>query len=157
MSERNPVPRSPRHDPPLPTQAGHVSSEQEGGTSKTSIYWSSGPLPDPVRLKQYNEVLPGSAERIMTAFEAQVMHRMELEKGLIDKESRRADWGLAVGGILAGAIVIGGLIVMVTRDPWAGASIIGTSVAVIAGVFVYGTKIRSDERNRKYERMRMGR
>ena len=93
----------------------------------------------------------------MTAFEAQVMHRLELEKGLIDKESRRADWGLAVGGILAGAIVIGGLIVMVTRDPWAGASIIGTSVAVIAGVFVYGTKIRSDERNRKYKRMRMDR
>lgn len=29
-------------------------------------------------------------------------------------------------------------------------------MAVIAGVFVYGTKIRSDERNRKYERMRMG-
>lgn len=93
----------------------------------------------------------------MSTFEAQVGHRMDLEKNLIDRESRRADWGLAVGGLIAGVIVIGALIVMVVGDSWAGASIIGTSVAAIAGVFVYGTKIRSDERNRKDERMRIGR
>lgn len=85
----------------------------------------------------------------MSTFEAQVDHRMELEK----KQSQRADWGLAVGGVLAGAIVIGGLVVMVVGDPWAGASIIGTSVAAIAGVFVYGTKIRRGERDREDERV----
>ena len=85
----------------------------------------------------------------MSTFEAQVSHRMELEK----KQSQRADWGLWVGGILAGAIVIGGLVVMVVGDPWAGASIIGTSVAAIAGVFVYGTKIRRGERDSEDERM----
>lgn len=156
MSERHPVPQSHREDSPAQTEAGHLD-EQEGGGIKTSIYWSSGPLPDPVQLRQYEEVLPGAAERIMSTFEAQVGHRMDLEKNLIDRESRRADWGLAVGGLIAGVIVIGALIVMVVGDSWAGASIIGTSVAAIAGVFVYGTKIRSDERNRKDERMRIGR
>lgn len=156
MSEHHPVPQSHREDSPASTEAGPLD-EQESGGIKTSFYWSSGPLPDPVQLRQYEEVLPGSAERIFSAFEAQVSHRMDLEKNLIDRESRRADWGLAVGGVLAGVIVIGALIVMVTRDPWAGASVIGTGVAVIAGVFVYGTKVRSDERNRKHERMRIGR
>lgn len=85
----------------------------------------------------------------MSTFEAQVGHRMDLER----KQSRRADWGLAVGGALAAVIVVGGLVVMVVGDPWAGASIIGTSVAVIAGVFVYGTKIRRGERDREDERM----
>ena len=148
MSERHPVPQSHQQDPPASTEAG-LLDEQEGGGIKTSIYWSSGPLPDPVQLRQYEEVLPGSAERIMFTFEAQVGHRMELEQ----KQSQRADWGLWVGGGLAGAIVIGGLVVMVVGDPWAGASIIGTSVAAIAGVFVYGTKIRRGERDREDERM----
>lgn len=148
MSERHPVPQSHREDSPAQTEAGHLD-EQEGGGIKTSIYWSSGPLPDPVQLRQYEEVLPGAAERIMGGFEAQMIHRMDLER----KQSRRADWGLAVGGALAAGTVAGGLFVMVVGDPWAGASIIGTSVAVIAGVFVYGTKIRRGERDREDERM----
>lgn len=148
MSERHPVPRDRREDSPASAEVSPLD-EQEGGEIKTSIYWSSGPLPDPVQLRQYEEVLPSAAERIMSTFETQVGHRMELER----KQSQRADWGLAVGGILAGAIVIGGLVVMIVGDPWAGASIIGTSVAAIAGVFVYGTKIRRGERDREDERI----
>ena len=85
--------------------------------------------------------------------EKQSAHRIQIEKTVIDGDSRRADRGLVVGGILAALIVTGGLIVMITRDPWAGASIIGTSVATLAGVFVYGTNTRRAEWNRKAQKV----
>ena len=51
-------------------------------------------------------------------------------------------------------IVLGGFYVMINVHPWAGASVIGTQIAVIAGVFVYGTRSRRDERDRKSDRTR---
>ena len=39
----------------------------------------SGPLPDPEDFKKYEEVLPGSANRIMEMAEKNQQHRMNLE------------------------------------------------------------------------------
>jgi len=37
----------------------------------------SGPLPHPEILRSYNDVIPGSGERIMKVFEKQQEHRMK--------------------------------------------------------------------------------
>ena len=42
----------------------------------------SGPIPPPNIIKGYEEVLPGSADRILAMAEKQSNHRQEMEKGL---------------------------------------------------------------------------
>ena len=134
---------------PAARQADVVSAAQ---TEVMAASWQ-GPLPPPATLREFDDVVPGAALRILDMAEKQSAHRIQIEKTVIDGDSRRADRGLVVGGNLAALIVTGGLIVMITRDPWAGASIIGTSVATLAGVFVYGTNTRRAERNRKAGRV----
>lgn len=51
-----------------------------------------GPLPPPETLAQYEQVLPGSAERIMVMAENQAEHRQSLEetvKTVIEGDSKR--------------------------------------------------------------------
>lgn len=40
----------------------------------------SWPIPPPALMKEYNEICPGSADRILTMAEKQSNHRIELEK-----------------------------------------------------------------------------
>ena len=86
--------------------------------------------------------------------EAQAANRIYVERTTVDGDSNRSYMGLAAGFILSVMIVLGGFYVMINGHPWAGASVIGTQIAVIAGVFVYGTRSRRDERDRKSERTR---
>ena len=108
---------------------------------------------NPATLKQYDDIAPGSADRILSLFESQMKHRTDVEKRVVG-DSNRSYLGLAAGFILSVMIVLGGFYVMINVHPWAGASVIGTQIAVIAGVFVYGTRSRRDERDRKSERTR---
>ena len=72
--------------------------------------------------------------------EAQAANRIYVERTTVDGDSNRSYMGLAAGFILSVMIVLGGFYVMINGHPWAGASVIGTQIAVIAGVFVYGTR-----------------
>ncbi len=40
----------------------------------------AGPLPHPEILEKFEQILPGSADRILKQAEAQTLHRIELEK-----------------------------------------------------------------------------
>ena len=55
------------------------------------FYARSAPLPTPKELQEYDTVLPGLAERIVSRFEIQSNHRIALEKFP----------GLTIGGILS--------------------------------------------------------
>ena len=45
-----------------------------------------GPLPPPQILNHYDQIVPGSAERIISLWESQVRHRQELEKKAIGSD-----------------------------------------------------------------------
>ena len=58
-----------------------------------------GPLPPPEILAQYEQILPGSAERIMVMAENQAEHRQSLEetvKTVIEGDSKRRTYGSLV-------------------------------------------------------------
>lgn len=61
----------------------------------------SGPLPTPALLKEFDDVVPGCAERIIRMAEEQAKHRQLLEKTVIIGDSKRANQGLWVGGTIA--------------------------------------------------------
>lgn len=105
-----------------------------------------GPLPLPDHFRQYDEILPGAAHRILSLAEQQSAHRQYLEKHVIRGDGRRAWCGLIVGFILAGGCIGGGIWLASTGHEVPGATIATFSVASIVGVFIYGTQSRRAER-----------
>ncbi len=74
----------------------------------------SGPLPAPEDMRQYEEIHKGSADRIITAYETQINHRVKQEAKIIENEGSQIKRGQILGFILciffgAGAIYLGTL------------------------------------------------
>jgi len=109
----------------------------------------SGPLPHPSILKGYEEILPGSADRILTMAENQSKHRQKLESKVVSSNSRDSLLGVIFAFVLGVIGLIGGVYAAIS-----GAEILGTivsagSIATLAGVFVYGTNSDRKERQSK--------
>ena len=99
----------------------------------------AGPIPPPSMMKQYEETLPGSADRILKMAENQSEHRQSLEKKKSSFSNREVHIGQVLGffiGVIA--IVTGGYVAL------SGAQIpggfIGTAGVVgLVAVFVIGS------------------
>jgi len=104
-------------------------------------------------LAAYDEVVPGAAERILAMAEAQSGHRREMEKTVIEGDSRRSWLGLVLGCVVALIFIAAGTVVAVYANATAGATIITGTVVSLAGVFVYGQKSRREEREHKSKLM----
>jgi uncharacterized membrane protein len=52
--------------------------------TRTELY--SGPLPHPKTLQEFESIVLGSAERIISMAESQSKHRMELERSVIKSD-----------------------------------------------------------------------
>jgi uncharacterized membrane protein len=107
----------------------------------------SGPLPPPEVLRQYNDILPGGAERIFTLAENRARHRQNLEQQIInaqieDARAQRAEARLGqIFAFLIGTIAIAtGAWVAIQGAPWTGAFIGGGGVIGLVSVFVYGRR-----------------
>lgn len=95
-----------------------------------------GPLPDPETLRRYDDLLPGTAERIITMAEKEQDH--------VHKTVSRAQiWTLVrkqigqISGFLLGLLgLLEGFFLVVKGHDWAGASMSGISLSVLVGLFV---------------------
>lgn len=104
----------------------------------------SGPLPPPDALERYDQILPGSAERILAMAERQATHRHDLEKSALRNDAREARLGQILGFLIA-TIAIGAGSTVALYAPQTGGQIAGgligaTGLATLVGVFVYGRK-----------------
>lgn len=98
-------------------------------------------------------ILPGLAERIVTRWEMQSNHRISLEKAVIEGDNKRANWGLGSATIISLAVLgVSGLLAMNNRESVA-AVLAGVDIAALAGVFIYGTNSRKQERIEKAKLM----
>jgi len=125
--------------------------KQERVLTKISAIIKShvGPLPSPECLQEYNSVLPGLAERIVSMAEKQSNHRIKIEEIVIQsnvKESRLGQtYGLLIG--LAGMAVT---LTLALSGHDSVASIIGSSTLVsLVAVFVIGRRKQQKELERK--------
>jgi len=83
-------------------QAVRPPSRTAGGEVVASHSQYSGPLPHPEMMRQYNEIHPGFADRIIASWEKETAHRHNLEtlavRSEIDKEKaisedvKRGQW-----------------------------------------------------------------
>ena len=113
----------------------------------------SGPVPPPHILREYDQIVPGAAARILAQAEAQTQHRIKLEDKVTSSDICRSYWGLGIGAIVSLVPVFGGCILVAYGHDWAGAAIAGTSLASLAAVFVYGTTVRRNERRERTQIM----
>jgi uncharacterized membrane protein len=109
----------------------------------------SGPLPAPECLAEYNNILPGLADRIVVMAETQSSHRIKMEEKVVDRqlsESARGQlFGLIIGLFALGVAGTLGLF----GQPIA-AAIIGTVDMVgLVSIFLVGKKQQSRSLEKK--------
>lgn len=75
----------------------------------TQIQSFSGPIPPPEIMQGYENLLPGSANRILTMAENQSAHRIDMEKSIVKRSLNQKTFGLIMGDVLA--LVILGVVV----------------------------------------------
>ena len=110
-----------------------------------------GPLPPPDVLRQYDQALPGGAERIMALAEKQSAHRQQLEKTVVDSNCKNERLGTILGFALAMTALLGGFYLVANGMSAAGIAAIITSLAAPAGAFVYGKRQQRRERAEKQQ------
>ena len=111
----------------------------------------AGPLPPPAQLQQYERVLTGAADRIVTMAEKQQAHRQELEATVVKGGAKRANLGLWLGFIISVVVIGVGATLVMTGHEVAGITLIGVDLVALAGVFVYGRRDQRKERVAKAE------
>ena len=108
-----------------------------------------GPLPPPEFLRQYDELVPGSAAIIINQFASQGDHRRELEKHVIEGDVRRANWGLVTGATLGLIGIVGSIILIGIGKEVAGIIALLSSLSPIVGSLVFVNVSRRKERSLK--------
>ncbi|WP_158285483.1 DUF2335 domain-containing protein [Azospirillum sp. A26] len=103
--------------------------------SMMAEHWS-GPLPSPVALEHYKQLVPDGAERIFTEWEAESAHRRISERRALTAEicerlgSRILAFLFAIGALLVASFCawIG--------QPWPAAVIGGATIAAVVAAMV---------------------
>ena len=89
MSQSDPENQAIAENQPADRQdAPALEQSQSVEIVATAIYWQ-GSLPPPSMLQQYDDALPGAAERIMRIAEAEENQRIQAENRRIEQDDRR--------------------------------------------------------------------
>jgi uncharacterized membrane protein len=108
-----------------------------------------GPLPPPKVLREFDEVVPGSAERIIALMERQADHRMHLEKCVVEGDNRRANWGIVTATSITILVLATSTVLIVFGYGLYGTILGAVDLVALASVFIYGTNSRKREREQK--------
>lgn len=138
----------------LVTKKDSNQKEQHSVTEIKTASFFSGPLPHPEMFKKYEEILPGSADRILTMAEEQGKHRREIEKVVIRTESKSSSRGSVFAFILAIVVVlVGGTLVFFDKPGWGMVIILG-GLGTLVGTFIKGRKDKSKDLTEKDENLK---
>lgn len=109
----------------------------------------SGPLPDSETLAEYENVVHGSADRIITIFEEQARHRMELEKKVVGRQTFQSGAGQIFAFLLGIGALAGGVWCIIQNHDAAGTAIVGGGMISLALAFLKAKNAQEDELNTK--------
>ena len=110
-----------------------------------------GPLPHPDHLREYENILPGSADRLMTMVEEQAQHRRQLEESVTTSNTKLETRGQILGFVIAMTALIGGGYIMASGQSVWGAAVAISAVAGLAGVFIWKSRARKRELSRQMD------
>lgn len=111
--------------------------EEEAGVVLEAYFESHrGPLPPASELRNYDLVLPGAAERILSMAEREQRHRHELESTIVGTEAAlraRGQW-FALAALIASLLVVTSFAAF--GAPEAGAWLGGAIIVAVVGSFL---------------------
>jgi len=96
-------------------------------------------------LRKYDELLPGSADRIISMAERQSSHRQKLESDVIGSNIRSERLGMILGFIVCLVAISGGIYIVVQGKSAGGIAAIITPLVALVAVFVYGKSEQKKE------------
>ena len=112
----------------------------------------SSPIPPAEQVRQYEDVCPGAADRILAMAEAQSRHRQEIEKKVISSGAKNSLLGVIFAFILGLSTVFGGVLLAFNGLAWPGALLGSAGLVGLVSVFIYGTRSNKEERASKRDR-----
>ena len=98
------------------------------------------PLPLASEVAGYENLLPGSADRILTMVEKQMQHRQELEKAEIKADTRNSFYALIFAFIFAMSVLVGSIALIVTGHAEAAALVGVGGIGAVVGAFLQNKK-----------------
>lgn len=113
-----------------------------------SVYFE-GPLPPSYMLREYEDILPGAADRIIGMAERQAEHRQSIEKTAISSKSRAEILGVVFAGLIGLGAIAGGVYLIATGQGTEGLVAIIAAMGGLVGTFIYGTNSEKKERAEK--------
>jgi uncharacterized membrane protein len=106
-------------------------------------------MPAPEDIAKYNMLYPRAAQIIFEGFKEQGEHRRAMESRHLVGTQRRSWGGLVAGWSLSVILCLGGGFLIYKGHDTAGASVICTNVAAVAGIFVLGRYSQEKERKER--------
>lgn len=113
----------------------------------------AGPLPHPDTLAKFEQILPGAADRILKQAEAQTQHRIEIEKMVVSSDIKKSFWGLIFGFVLGLSGIGSGVFLATLGFNVFGPLLSGGSLITLVAVFIYGTRSRKQEREKRFDKL----
>lgn len=111
----------------------------------------SGPLPHPSIFAEYERILPGAAERLLSQTEIQSKHRRDLETIAIKSGSRDSLIGLISAFFLGAGSLLAGTIVILKGYAYPGSFFGLLGMGSLTTAFIYGTRSNRKERQEKFK------
>lgn len=103
-------------------------------------------MPPPEHFREYNEVLPGAAERLMALVERQQAHRHAIEGKMVDSDVRRTSLGMWMGLTIVVLALAAGTALAWNDKQLIGGLLAGGPLVALVSVFLYGADVRRKER-----------
>lgn len=96
----------------------------------------SGPLPDPETLREYNQLIPNGAERIMRMAEKYQDHGIDMERTVLRRTSFQHLLGQIFAFLLGSVAIWFGYELTITGFEKAGITIFATTIGIILYAFL---------------------
>lgn len=111
----------------------------------------SGPLPPAHEVAEYEAVLPGAFDRLLSMTERQAAHRQARETKVVDVSLRMEERGQWIGFVLALLGILASTLLVVVGKSLEGLAALLAAVAALVGVFVRQKRARESEVRRRFD------
>ena len=105
--------------------------------SEYSEYFS-GPLPSPRMMKEYERILPGMPNRIVTMAEEQQRHRISLERKTIQKQIGQSGVGQIFAFVLGLALISFSVYCIYKGFDYVAGIVMSLTIISVIGLFITG-------------------
>jgi uncharacterized membrane protein len=107
----------------------------------------SGPLPPPAILREYDEISPGAADRIIAMAEKEQSHRHSWEKHALSADSWYSMAGIMAGWTTAIVLAVGAVVAAAYGQVAVGLALAGVSATGMVWKLVQGRSEKPEKRS----------